>query len=207
MTTAGTRRVTGLGVHVIYPQLQSYDIDHVRKYLGAISAVWDACVDVAGADARVRVPSARGLPDDVEVPTQRTLQLWIDRLTIGSPMDITFAVGGVAGSTMMALFVARLFVQALREPTKIGSWLPLILAGWHQGMVEAEKQKSKRRTRKRRMTPDSPESQELVNASAQLIKLGLLTQQVTLIGDVRPNSVLPPGELPDPRSKDTETSD
>lgn len=210
MSTTGTRQGTGLGVHVIYPHLRSHDIDRVRKYLEAIGEVWHACVDVAGGSSRDHVPLARSDPDEMRIPTQPSLRLLVDRLTIGSPMDITFAVGGAAGTTTLAFFVVRLFAQALRDPTKIGSWLPLVLAGWHEGMSEAERQRAKRQRRirpRKRALNVKPEA-KLAQAADQLVTLALLAQQVTVIGTALPESDLKgTDELPGRHAEGTDDSE
>jgi hypothetical protein len=112
----------------------------------------------------------------------RSLELLVDRLTIGSPMDITLAVGGATGAGSMALFGVQLFARALRQPGLIGGWLPSVLTGWHKEMYEVEKQKAKRNRRKRQEWLESDEVAELVKATKRLETLGLQPSRIAILG-------------------------
>jgi hypothetical protein len=64
--------------------------------------------------------------------------LIVEYLHLNSPLEITLAAAGSAGLTLYALY---LLSAVLRDPERIGSWLPRLTAGWHKGWREAEKER------------------------------------------------------------------
>jgi hypothetical protein len=65
-------------------------------------------------------------------------------------MEVTFAVlqgGGVAG---IVAYSIHLLVHLMRDPDRVGAWLPRLVAGWHRGMTEAERARQKRGEAKRK---------------------------------------------------------
>jgi hypothetical protein len=49
------------------------------------------------------------------------------------------AAGLATGGGMAAVwYIVRVLVKAGRDPTRLGAWLPRLLAGWHIGMTEVE---------------------------------------------------------------------
>jgi hypothetical protein len=173
VTTAETRRGAGVGVQAVYPHL-SYDIELMPRYFATSGTIWIACYDLIhyrehGESFAVVQPRRGGEP---VIPRQSPPRLRVHRLSIGSPMMITFAVEG--GAAALASYTAYLFARVLRSPENIGAWLPRLVAGWHQGMQEAEVQKSARRTKaKGRRKPPNPqelrEVKELIKASNSLV--------------------------------------
>jgi hypothetical protein len=47
-----------------------------------------------------------------------------------------FATGGGMATVW---YIVRLLVKAGRDPTRLGAWLPRVVAGWHIGMTEKER--------------------------------------------------------------------
>jgi hypothetical protein len=129
VTTAKTRQEAELGIHAVYPVI-GIDIHEIRGYFAAFASLWDACERVIrthylhlGDKVTVKVHGdviARSL----EVGTEPRLS--VRRLTIGSPMVITFAVDGGAGAA--AVFVTYLFARVLRNPKRVGAWIPEVVA-------------------------------------------------------------------------------
>jgi hypothetical protein len=193
VTTTATDRATGISVYVLYPHLY-YDIDRMRAYFAAIAAVWRSSEGVTyylSTGERlptVRVPDTRRSYDDPD-PRPEQLTLRVHRLTINSPMEITFAVEG--GAVAIATYTTYLFARVLRSPEQIGSWLPRLAAGWHQGMRQAEIQKEARKIPQQNAGDDDntlpipeqlPWSPELAKAARQLVLLKMKAEAVTTIG-------------------------
>lgn len=215
MTAADTDLGTGLGVHVVYPSLV-YEVHRMSEYFAALGAVWDSCLQLALLRYRRRsasralteaepwLESQRRAPDVTELDPIRLGQLtqrWekdataritfrVHRLHIASPMEITFAVeGGVAA---VAVYTAFLTARVLRDPERIGAWLPRLVAGWHQGMQEAERRKLERRAvdqeqpdeamSERRVVEQLPQVRELIKASSRVSQLHMHPEEVSVIG-------------------------
>jgi hypothetical protein len=77
----------------------------------------------------------------------RLLEAWgrspvllaISRLRIESPMELAVAVVQTGGPTALAVYSVHLLVHVIRDPERIGAWLPRLVAGWHMGKAEAER--------------------------------------------------------------------
>jgi hypothetical protein len=110
-------------------------------------------------DDDVEVPATSGSADDpIDVvhlmdalrasfrhtQVRRDLQqpLIVKYLHLNSPLEITLAAAGSTGVTIYALY---LLSAVLRDPERIGSWLPRLTAGWHNGWREAETARLSRR--------------------------------------------------------------
>jgi hypothetical protein len=115
-------------------------------------------------------------------------------------MTITFAIEG--GVTVLAVYTTHLFARVLRDPRRVGAWLPQLVAGWHEAWQEAEKQKALRgvlrRGRKTLESTDAtdatdadvevqvvqqhPAVRDLIEASSQLVSLNMQADEVLTIG-------------------------
>lgn len=196
MTAADTRRGTGIGIHAVYPDL-SYDIDLMRDYFATFAAVWRSCFGLAHYRYTGETLEPDEFPQASVWPSPRTgdepirrlrpPRLRVHRLSIHSPMEITFAVEG--GAAVIAAYTAYLFARVLRSPENLGAWVPRLVAGWHQGWREAETQKSARGLGRKRDGGDRlpiPEQarpvQELVKTGDDLFKLNMQADEVTTIG-------------------------
>jgi hypothetical protein len=188
VTRAETHEGVGLGVHVVYPTL-SYNVDRMVDYFSSFAAIWRACSrlvhDLYHDDIPYIVDTTRpAIPQpqtrDRSAVLAQLSQLRVHRLSIQSPMEITFAVEG--GIAAVALYTTALFARVLRHPEQIGAWLPRLVAGWHRGMREADKERDKRRLRIERMAQPSPEMQEVITASYRLLQFGMKASEVATIG-------------------------
>lgn len=185
MTTAKTRRGAEVQIHAVYIRL-AYDVELMQSYFGAVDQAWRSSLALAYYLASGLLPlgvEQRMGDHDMIVPEQRPSRLYVQRLSISSPMEITFGVeGGVVAGIAYATYV---FVRVLRSPESIGAWLPRLLAGWHQGMREVEEQRAQR-SRRRRHSRDSPpavsEFRGLVTAGNSLAMLDMRAQEVTISG-------------------------
>ena len=98
-----------------------------------------------------------------------------------------FAVeGGLVALTVYATFLTA---RVLRDPERIGAWLPRLVAGWHQGMREAEKRKLERCSLdedinewNERDALQRPEVRELIKTSSRLSELHMHPDEVSVIG-------------------------
>jgi hypothetical protein len=53
-------------------------------------------------------------------------------------------------------YVVRVLVKAGRDPTRLGAWLPRLLASWHIGMTELEKARREHEEAKQKRTKQKP---------------------------------------------------
>jgi hypothetical protein len=67
-----------------------------------------------------------------------TISLTVSRLRIESPMELTLAVIHGTGVTGLVAYSVHLLVHVMRDPERVGAWLPRLVAGWHKGMTEVE---------------------------------------------------------------------
>jgi hypothetical protein len=195
VTTAETHRGTGISVHVVYPHL-SYDIDRMQGYFTLFAKVWRSCFvfvhyQYTGERLKVLLDIPLGnqrSSDEPVMPRLQPPQLRVHRLSIGSPMEITFAVEG--GAAVIAASTTFLFARVLRSPGEIGAWLPGLVAGWHRGWAEAETQKAARRSAHKSVGDDKDEAtseeppgvRELVEAAHGMAMLRMEAEEVTTIG-------------------------
>lgn len=188
MTIAETDRGVGLGVYVVYPEL-FYEIHLMSDYFTALAEVWNACVSLVREGY---LGSGKAL-----APGPRTLMVRVHHLHIGSPMTITFAIEG--GVAVLAVYTTHLFARVLRDPRRVGAWLPQLVAGWHEAWQEAEKQKTLRGVLRRgrktleptdatdadvevQVVQQHPAVRDLIEASSQLVSLNMQADEVLTIG-------------------------
>jgi hypothetical protein len=70
-----------------------------------------------------------------ELTVLRSPQLTFKRIKLDSPLEITMAA---AGSTGVVIYAAHLLCAFLRDPERIGGWLPRLVTGWHKARRDAE---------------------------------------------------------------------
>jgi hypothetical protein len=99
-----------------------------------------------------------------------TLLLEISRLRIESPMELTLAVvqavgqgGGVAAA---CIYAVHLLAKVMRDPERVGAWLPRLRAGWHKGMAQMEQARQEHEDAERER---SQQAVIISNASNQLV--------------------------------------
>jgi hypothetical protein len=64
--------------------------------------------------------------------------LIVQRLHLNSPLEITLATAGSTGVTIYALY---LLSALLRDPERLGSWIPRLVASWHRARRDAANEK------------------------------------------------------------------
>jgi hypothetical protein len=203
VTTADLKQSVLTGIHAVY-QDRRYDIGLLGRYFLALQEAWRACLDLAEQRAKKQFtvprhylfidpspdePAARlfGSLGERDLPHVTVLSkrepLAVSRLRIESPMEVTLAVvqgGGVAG---IVAYSVHLLVHVMRDPKRVGAWLPRLVAGWHEGMTEVE--------HARREHDESEEKRKheeaIAKASSQLVAAAedlkqLPTAEVTAIG-------------------------
>ena len=102
-------------------------------------------------------------------------------MSIGSPMEITFAIDGGVG--LSGPYATYLFARILRDPKRVGAWLPEVVASWHEAMRKADDKKAARQ-----LAAQLADVRAAVNLSKELVKLRLEAEEVRTIGV---------GDLPD----------
>jgi hypothetical protein len=61
--------------------------------------------------------------------------------------------GALAGGSGTAVWcIVRLLVKASRDPTRLGAWLPRVLAGWYIGLTEWEEARLEHEEAKQKRT-------------------------------------------------------
>jgi hypothetical protein len=70
-----------------------------------------------------------------ELTVLRAPQLTFERIKLDSPLEITVAA---AGSTGVVIYALHLLCAFLRDPERIGGWLPRLVTGWHKARRDAE---------------------------------------------------------------------
>jgi hypothetical protein len=192
MTAAETRQGTGISINVVYSRL-AYTSWHMRKYFDAFDSLWDACL---GLTEYRRYGTGQEIPRShkplrsgprIPIPRPGNALLVVQRMRIGSPMEITFVVEG--GGGLFAATAALLFARALRSPENIGSWLPRLVAAWHREWREAGDEKLARRTRREAShidpssIPEQPRpARELLDVGAEMRKLHMAPDEVVTVG-------------------------
>jgi hypothetical protein len=64
------------------------------------------------------------------------------------------AEGG--GVTALVIYVVHLLVKVMRDPERLGAWLPRLLATWHREMTKAEKARRKHEEAKQKRKKQKP---------------------------------------------------
>ena len=75
----------------------------------------------------------------LEASGQTPVLFTISRLRIESPMELAVAVVQTGGPTALAIYAVHLLVPVMRDPERVGAWLPRLLVGLRNGMTEAER--------------------------------------------------------------------
>ncbi len=70
-----------------------------------------------------------------ELTVLRAPQLTFERIELNSALEITLAV---AGRTGVVIYALHLLCAFLRDPERIGGWLPRLVTGWHRARRDAE---------------------------------------------------------------------
>jgi hypothetical protein len=180
-----TRRGAGLGIYALYRWRERYGVRLLGDYLVAVDGVWTACDLLAwyrhpSTRARAVWERARDFPSRPSADPNQAV-FYVDEMRIGSPMVITFAVDASIAS--VAVYATFLTARVLRDPERIGAWIPRLVAGWHHGMKEAERSRSDRgfRAAEQEKAWRIPGVQELIKASTQLRSLELRPDEVSVI--------------------------
>ena len=110
-----------------------------------LPAPYDDPASVEGEDLTARGP-AGSLRSSRRTSSQRESlrRLKVERIQLNSPLDITLALE-TAGSTGVIVYAMYLLGAVLRDPERIGGWLPRLAAGWHKGRLEARQALQARR--------------------------------------------------------------
>jgi hypothetical protein len=106
------------------------------------------------------------IPASLAEGTRRYLpSLTVSRLRVESPMDLTLAVIQGGGTTAVVAYSVHLLVHVMRDPQRVGGWLPRLVAGWHKGMTDAEQARQDHVEAER----ERKEHQAIAAASKQLV--------------------------------------
>jgi hypothetical protein len=70
-----------------------------------------------------------------ELTVLRAPQLTFERIKLDSPLEIAVAASESSGVVIYALHLLCAF---LRDPERIGGWLPCLVTGWHKARRDAE---------------------------------------------------------------------
>ncbi len=70
-----------------------------------------------------------------ELTVLRAPQLTFERIELNSALEVTLAV---AGRTGVVIYALHLMCAFLRDPERIGGWLPRLVTGWHKARRDAE---------------------------------------------------------------------
>jgi hypothetical protein len=145
MTLTDTRPETTLiGLHALYPDA-SYGLSRLGVYLRTFDDAWRMCNWLALYRFTGRGDFGLGPPlSKAEIDQAPRTSLAIARLQIESPMDLAVVAQG--GVTLVAAYSVHLLAQVLRHPDQIGTWLPRLVASWHDGWREAAQAKGLRRS-------------------------------------------------------------
>jgi hypothetical protein len=84
--------------------------------------------------------------DPRDPPTPESWRTGLSRSTVSSLVADLQADGFVGlvevGATGVALY---LLAKIMKDPERVGAWLPRLVAGWHKGQRDREKQRHKRK--------------------------------------------------------------
>lgn len=103
--------------------------------------------------------------------------LTLGYLRLGSPFGMDLLVEGAAtGSSIAAIL---LLFRAMRDSKAVGGWIPRLLAGWREGMYEADEAKRKR-------LRQTPVVADFIEASESLTELELVEINIHGLEDPSP---------------------
>lgn len=116
-----------------------------------------------------------------------SISLEISQLHIESPMEITLAVVQGGGAAGIVAYSIHLLVHVMRDPERVGAWLPRLVAGWHKGMTEAEQARQEHRDAEQ----ERKQEEAIEKASTQIVVAGktlkkLPATEVTALGAGEP---------------------
>jgi hypothetical protein len=59
-------------------------------------------------------------------------------------LAVVRAVAEGGGEAAAVIYTVHLLAEVMRDPERVGAWLPRVLAAWHIGMTKAEKARHQR---------------------------------------------------------------
>ena len=181
------RQETLTGLEMVYPE-RPYSLGTLGTYLITLNDTWLKCGQLSLH--RIR-GEATFNPQDIDIPPAEgetsVSPLAIIRLRLESPMALDLA--NQSGPTIVTIYALHLFVQILRDPKRIGEWIPTLVAGWHTAWRKAARAQE---LRYRLLTSDNP-TRPLVDATKQLHSTGICPKKITVVG-----AGTPPDELTGP---------
>jgi hypothetical protein len=136
------------GISIVF-QDHVYTLDDLASHLGHVNRIWDAAHDLAMMRALLlgeNVPNETAVLQElsdnrgiVDTPSPR-----VTYLNMSSPMTLLLALPTVAASGTVGWYACHLIKRALENPQKIGEWLPVLVASWRRGWLEADRVKLER---------------------------------------------------------------
>jgi hypothetical protein len=191
MTATDTLQETTLmGLHAVYPD-RHYGISTLGEYFPRFDDMWWACNGVAlyrfiGEQRSTRLINLTYFEKSLLGPLQ------ITRLRIDSPMDLAVVAQG--GLAVVTAYSIHLFVRVLRDPERVGAWLPRLVAGWHKGWGEAANAKKARnfggaddaRVWAEIDAKGNERIRALIKTNGRLVSTGLKPETVTALGAGEP---------------------
>jgi hypothetical protein len=127
--------------------------------------------------------------------------LTFENINLNSPLDITLAIQA-AGGTGITVYALYLLSAVLRDPERLGGWLPRLVAGWHKARRDLA------RIRDKDMNIFGSQREGLVTllCEEEVAKLRELSQQLR---ELKPRDVTVSGAgtLPEDITKALETLD
>lgn len=124
-------------ISVMYPDV-TYFVGGLGSYFVQIGLAWRLCMDLSSG--RYEMTSNFSLGGSARRSSwslEESQQLRFARIQLNSPLDITLAIEA-AGGTGITIYALHLLSAVLRDPERIGGWLPRLAAGWHNARREAE---------------------------------------------------------------------
>jgi hypothetical protein len=80
----------------------------------------------------------------VELRVVRSPALTFERIQLNSPVEIALAAQAVGGAGV-AIYALHLLGAVLRDPERVGGWLPRLVAGWRKARRDAERARQEQR--------------------------------------------------------------
>jgi hypothetical protein len=142
VTTTITGR-TSNAIHLTYPD-KIYEVGQLGQYFTSVDEAWRLIARLAilgpnntGGETwgrRLEQAEVEGFMVDSEIESPR---LMFERIRLSSPLEISLAIEAVGG-TGITIYALHLLSAVLRDPERIGGWLPRLAAGWHRARKDAE---------------------------------------------------------------------